>query len=205
MCGRFALDVHGETVFSSFDWLDRSRSKVDVGPNRNVTPTTSMPVIGARKERQPTLQTMGWGVRAERDGTKGRPVINARVETLHSRPMFRSAFVGATRRCLVPASGYYEWYDAGEGKKAYYGVDARGQLLLMAGLYQKTGDGLFGFVVVTRPAVGAIADHHPRMPLLVNDGDHERWLREPDPREALQEKDVPLAWRVRDPLKKDES
>lgn len=198
MCGRFALDVHGDTVFASFDWLDRGRSDGQTSPwlpKGNVAPTTHSPVIGSRPGAAPTLQTMGWGV----DGThsKKRKHINARVETLHTRPLFRRAYQRG--RCLVPASGYYEWFDAGEGKLPYYAQDARGQLLLMAGLYARNPAGVFGFVVVTQPSSGSASRYHDRMPLLVPEDLRETWLEEAEPRSRLQQKPPELRWTQKGP------
>lgn len=208
MCGRFALDVHGESVFDSFDWLDRSRSSANAegpwSPARNIAPTNDSFVIGRRPGAKPTLSRMRWGMTSAAQ-SKARTHINARVETLHTRPLFRRAFQRG--RCLVPATGYYEWFDAGEGKKPYYAVDARGQLLLMAGLYARSDAGVFGFVVVTQPSSGTAVQYHARMPLLVPSELRESWLEDPDPRTQLcglasSLDSVPLDWSQMDPTAK---
>lgn len=147
---------------------------------------------------------MRWGM-ANPAQAKSRTHINARVETLHARPLFRRAF--RRGRCLVLASGYYEWFDAGEGKKPYYAVDARGQLLLMAGLYERSESGVFGFVVVTQPSSGTAVQYHARMPLLVPSELRECWLEDPDPRARLRGTTtsvapIPLQWSQTDPKSK---
>ena len=192
MCGRFALDVHGDAVFDSFDWLERGGSDASWVPQRNIAPTDSALVVGARPGARPTLRRMRWGF----DGA-AKIAINARVETLDTRPLFQRAFRHG--RCLVPASGYYEWYDAGDGKQAYYAQDSAGQLLLMAALYGKQRDGVFGFVVVTQPSEAGA--HHPRMPLLVPAAERRRWLEEHDPRRALVGAAEGIEWKARDPRK----
>ncbi|MFK8000842.1 MAG: SOS response-associated peptidase [Polyangiales bacterium] len=202
VCGRFALNVHGESVFDSFDWLDRGRA-TDEGaepwsPMRNIAPTNESLLIGKRPGAKPTLRRMRWGMTTSAN-TKTRTQINARVETLHARPLFRRAFQRG--RCLVPATGYYEWFDAGEGKKPYYAVDARGQLLLMAGLYERSAAGVFGFVVVTQPSSGTASQYHARMPLLVPAAQRERWLDDPDPRTRLRSVETSLHWSQTDPNK----
>ncbi|MFT5356114.1 MAG: putative SOS response-associated peptidase YedK [Polyangiales bacterium] len=200
MCGRFALDVHGESVFDSFDWLDRAQSVEQRAtpwvPIRNIAPTDESLVIGRRPGAEPTLRGMRWGLDSAAH-PKGRKQINARVETLDTRPLFRRAF--RRGRCLVPATGYYEWFDAGDGKRAHYAQDAGGQLLLMAGLYAPGVEGTFGFVVVTQPSSGSAAQYHGRMPLLVPEGLRETWLEERDPRVHLQGASPELRWTQTDP------
>lgn len=200
MCGRFALDVHGESVFDSFDWLDRGRSSelatTPWAPKRNIAPTNESLVVGQRPGATPTARSMRWSIENTAH-SKTRNHINARVETLHARPIFRRAFQRG--RCLIPATGYYEWFDAGEGKKPYYAVDARGQLLLMAGLYERSAAGVFGFVVVTQPSSGTATQYHERMPLLVPEELRESWLHDPDPRTQLQGVSTELHWSQTDP------
>ena len=199
MCGRFALDVHGETVFDSFNWLDVERSGASPRrwiPKRNIAPTDESLVVGRRPGNKSTLRRMRWGIRHVAR-SKARTHINARVETLDARPLFRRAFQRG--RCLIPSTGYYEWFDAGDGKMPYYAQDATGQLLLMAGLYARDVAGAFGFVVVTQPAIGNAVQYHERMPLWVAPANHERWLEDPDPRGKLRGVVPELQWTQTDP------
>ena len=126
---------------------------------------------------------MRWGLVPSwaKDVSIGNRMLNARVESLTEKPAFRTA--AATRRCLVPADGWYEWaprHDA-PGKQPYYVTPEDGSGLAFAGLWEVWGRGedrLYTCTVVTAPAVGALTEVHPRMPLVLP---RERWAEWLDP------------------------
>ncbi|MDR0916433.1 MAG: SOS response-associated peptidase [Oscillospiraceae bacterium] len=100
-------------------------------------------------------------------------LINARSETAATTCTFRDAF--ARRRCLVPATGYYEWQDTGAKRKTKYEfalLDRR--LLFMAGIFTERGE----FAILTRGAVPEFAAIHDRMPVIIPRERHEDWLRD---------------------------
>ena len=108
-------------------------------------------------------------------------MLNARVETVDERPAFRSAFT--SRRCLVPADGWIEWQREGKARLPFYVRRADREPLLFAGLWERwrdrsdrTGDWLHTFTILTRESRGAVAELHPRMPLLVGPAARARWL-----------------------------
>ena len=140
---------------------------------------------------------MRWGLippwaKAGSDGapeSKGPLLINARAEKVTTSPAFRSS--AKSKRCLVPMDGYYEWQanaDAGAGKKArktpFFLHRADGELLFMAGLWsvwksEKDATPLLSCTIITTDAVGELAGIHNRMPLIVPEGEWDRWL-DPD-------------------------
>ncbi len=158
-----------------------------------MAPTQEVPIVGQRDaEHAPKLAIFRWGLlpfwaKSPRDGAR---MLNARVETLHSKNAFKKAF--AERRCLVPADSWIEWQREGKEKLPFRIQRTDGVPLLFAGLWSRwrpkgsEDDWLHTFTVVTRDSTGAVAELHDRMPLLVDPGDRERWLiPDGDPREAL--------------------
>jgi putative SOS response-associated peptidase YedK len=119
----------------------------------------------------------------------GDKMINARAETVDEKPAFRSAF--AKRRCLVPASGFYEWQKVEGGpNRPFFFSHARGEPLGLAGVWERWsppdgGDHLFSFAIITVPANSLVAETHERMPAIIRPGDYGLWLnREAEPSAA---------------------
>ena len=131
-----------------------------------IFPTNIVPVI---TEQEPVL--MKWGF-PRYDG-KGQ-VINARLETADTKPMFKNSYAGT--RCLVPASCYFEWRKDGAHKTKYaIGED---KPIYMAGLFKYDLDASLPlFVILTRPAAPGIAFIHDRMPVIVPEPVRQQWLR----------------------------
>lgn len=173
-------------------------------PNFNVAPTTTITTVVRRHDEpcdEPTrrVRSMRWGLippwaKAGVDGapeSKGPLLINARAEKIITSPAFRAS--AKSKRCLVPMDGYYEWRanpGADVGKKArktpFFMHRADGEMLFVAGLWSVwkdpgdcSSDPLLSCTIITTDAVGALAEIHDRMPLLVAEGDWDRWL-DPD-------------------------
>lgn len=135
MCGRFTLSVAPEAVALAFD-LDQIP---DLAPRYNIAPTQTSAVVrlslGAEAR---VLEPMRWGLVPfwASDPSIGNRMINARAETAAGKPAFRAAF--KSRRCLVPADGFYEWRsDPGGGPKQPFRVClADGGPFAMAGLWE---------------------------------------------------------------------
>ncbi len=155
------------------------------GPDYNVAPTDPVPAIMERDRadgRRRVLAEVRWGLVPSwsKDATGAARLINARVETLAEKPAFRRAF--AARRCLLPADGYYEWYQLPDSKtkQPYFIRPAEGGLLVMAGLYEfwKAPDGtwLATTTVITTAAADEVGHIHDRMPMVVAPENWEAWL-----------------------------
>lgn len=184
MCGRYFIDDSLAGFEALIDELNRK--KPEGGQNvtiktGEICPTDIVPVIANSRalRRRPFLMRWGFG----ESGPGKRMVINARSETALERPMFRDAMLA--RRCIVPATHYFEWQTQGKSKvKHRIGTDA--PLLYMAGIYRFEQDGQPAFTILTKEADSAIAHIHDRMPLLLSDELTKAWLSQrADVREIL--------------------
>ena len=114
--------------------------------------------------------------------------FNARAETVAEKPMFRSAF--KRNRCLMPASGYYEWHDTPEGKQPYYFTRRDGQVMTIAALWDEWVDKAKSetlrscCMVITEPNK-FVAEVHDRMPVILEAKDFEQWV-EGDAKDAAK-------------------
>jgi len=155
-------------------------------PRYNLTPGQAVAVVRERDGRR-RLDMLQWGLVPfwAKDAGVGRRLINARLDSLAAKPAFREAW--ARRRCLLPASGFYEWSEPKGGRKRPYFVRASAEpLLALAGLWERwrapSGETLETCVIVTTNATEKLAPIHDRMPLLVPRAAHAVWL---DPRNSL--------------------
>ncbi len=185
MCGRFSLVTSRDKLQQQLPFLEIDEAPE---PSFNIAPTQQTPVIA---NDDPThLKMMTWGLVPFWDKT-GKPTgkfINARSETVASKPAFRRAF--QRRRCLVPADSFYEWKKV-DGKKVPYRIFLRnGNLLLFAGIWDEWTDGknrLRSFSILTTTPNKEISVVHDRMPVVLPDKDAQwKWLMEDHP-EQLQE------------------
>ncbi len=184
MCGRYAIaQGAGSALPGLFD---------DPGvlePNYNVAPGSQIPLVVAADGAGPRrLETAHWGlVPAWKKDFNQRPrPINARLESVATNGMFRNAF--RQRRCILPASGYYEWQETAGGKQPWFIHPGNGAALAFAGLYELWPDpGLPGddpgrwrmtTVIITRRGVDAAGDIHDRMPACLDPGSYAEWLGE---------------------------
>jgi putative SOS response-associated peptidase YedK len=208
MCGRYASS-RGATFLADHFEVDEPLEE-ELAPSWNVAPTDPVAVV-LQRGRARALRVARWGLVPSwaTDPKVGSRFINARAETVASKPAFRAAY--ARRRCLVPADGYYEWQtDRGEDgrvRKQPWFLSARdGTPLPMAGLYEvwrPPGDGapLWTCTVLTTSAPDDVGRLHDRTPLLVPRAEWDRWLdptRE-DPGEGLLVPGTPgvlAAWPV---------
>src|SRR5690606_37048764 len=131
-----------------------------------------------------TLEMMRWGLVpfwAGRDERRPPLMINARVETVRQKPMFRDALARG-RRCLVPADGFFEWKKQGKAKQPMWihaGTHDAPRLFAFAGLWSRAktdaGD-MRSFAIVTGPPNELVAPIHDRMPIVLDRGAWTAWL-----------------------------
>jgi putative SOS response-associated peptidase YedK len=174
MCGRYSLictDDLGNRFRVHLPTLGcRSRF--------NVAPSQTMPVVVHRDEIE--MIAMEWGLVPHwaRDAKGSHRPINARAETLAERPMFRGLL--ARNRCLVPASGFYEWKKTERGKRPYYLRLKDAPVFAFAGLYDvwSGADGMAHptYTIITTRANALVAPIHERMPVILRREDETRWL-----------------------------
>ena len=178
MCGRYVLygpksRWRAESIY--FEGLDSF-------PDRyNVAPSQTMPVVRL-VEGKPTVTPARWGLIPywAKDSKIGYSTFNAMAETVAEKPAFREAY--KKRRCLVPASGYYEWAKRPHGKQPYYFTSRDGSLLTFAGLWEKwkpkDGEPIVSYTIIVCAPNPLAAGVHDRMPVIIAEKDREHWLSE---------------------------
>lgn len=174
MCGRFSLTASREELTGFFDLANCP----DLQPRTDITPGSEIAVIGLNSKGLRTLGMMRWGLIPHwARAVPKYPTYNARVESAADKPSFRSSF--AHRRCLIPASGWYEWQKE-NGRSIPWMIRGRDcPLLTFAGLWDRCqidGKTILSTTILTRPAVEELARLHPRMPVLLAPGDFTDWL-----------------------------
>lgn len=185
MCGRYTL-VDLEPLWERFEV---PRADLGLTPRYNAAPTQFLPVVvnGAAGRE---LRLMRWGLIPAwaKDEAIGHKLINARAETAAEKPSFRQAL--ARRRCLVPASGFFEWQAGPGGKQPYY-ITVEGGLFAMAGLWESwrgaegpQGGPLQTFTILTVEPNALLARLHNRMPAILPREDEKAWL---DPQRGAAE------------------
>jgi putative SOS response-associated peptidase YedK len=174
MCGRF-------TIVPTVDFHERFGLPAGpaIAPRYNVAPGQEVPVV-VRGDRN-RLVPMTWGLIPSfvKGPAPGRALINARAETLLSKPAFRGAVQG--RRCLVPASGFYEWRREGRRKLPFYLRLPGVPVFSFAGLYETLRDPAgrehTTFAIITTEPNPLVAGLHDRMPAILPREREENWLR----------------------------
>lgn len=163
MCGRFTVTATPHELLNRFGVAINS----NLAPRWNVAPTQSTPIIKSHgMTNEMAMARFGLdGVLAHKS------LINARSETITEKPTFAKAF--ESQRCLVVASGWYEWKEKG---KPYHIQLNDGRVMGFAGLAYKRGR-TNSFVIVTSAATGALADIHHRTPLVLASSDWQTWLQ----------------------------
>jgi putative SOS response-associated peptidase YedK len=172
------LDTDWSEVVRSFD-LDPD-DLLDFTPRWNVAPTQLVPIVTwADGRRRACWASWGFAPWWERSAKPKRRPINARAETIATSGMFRQAF--RDRRCVVPATGFYEWESLADGKQPWLFSRADGAMLALAGLWSRWepagGAAAYTFCVLTTAANAVAARLHDRMPVILSDARAiELWL-----------------------------
>jgi putative SOS response-associated peptidase YedK len=189
MCGRFFLSRSNAEIARHFGLAEEPA----LAPRWNIAPSQPLPLVRQRaRDGRRVLEAMTWGFVPRFLGAEPRQrPINARVEGIAERPLFRDAF--ARRRGLVPADGFYEWQHRGRSSRPF-AVRARGgALFAMAALFDRRsgpdGESLDSCAIVTTAANAAVAAIHDRMPAILAPEHYALWL---DPGVRDPERLLPL-------------
>lgn len=180
MCGRFALIVDASVLAEVFEV---ARPK-DLRPRFNIAPTQNVPIVRVTRDGARELAEIRWGLIPSwaRDEKMGARMINARGETVAEKPSFRSAVT--SRRCLVPASGFYEWTATADGKQPHFVHFTDARVFAFAGLWERWHKGAGGpldtFTIITTEPNPVLAELHDRMPVILDPAVWSEWL-EPEP------------------------
>lgn len=187
MCGRYniagpvSLSRAQKKVLDSWDrpiadLLDQRE------PQYNVAPTQKAPVIAVGKQ-DITVEAMKWGLVPawSKDGKAGYNTINAKVETFRTSRLYKPAF--EKRRCIVPATGYFEWKGTAPHKQPYNIVAEDRTLLAFAGLWDiwrdhgdESAPPMLTFTIIVGPAGLVAEDIHDRQPIMLPPDTWEGWL-----------------------------
>lgn len=169
MCGRYQFST-GE--YKEFQQIVRDAQRRSSGQHNelnfpmagDIAPTDEAPVLVASGSKV-VAEFQRWGI----PGWRGGLMINARAETVCEKPMFRRSI--AAQRCVVPATGYYEW----DKEKHKYFFQIPGKPLYLAGIFDNV-EGVNCFVVLTTKPNTTVHDIHDRMPLLLSSEQIRPWL-----------------------------
>jgi putative SOS response-associated peptidase YedK len=197
MCGRFAITLPNDAMARLF--AAQPANDLPGVPNYNVCPTNAVHVVRAGEAGR-QLRPMRWGFLPHwyKSETDGPLLINARAETLAEKPAFRAAC--RDRRCLIVATGFYEWTKAEDGTRLPWYIQHRdGAPIAFAGIWQDWDKGeapLTTCAIVTTSANRNLSRIHHRMPLILEPADWPLWLGEagrgaarlmqPGPEDALE-------------------
>jgi putative SOS response-associated peptidase YedK len=175
MCGRFYLDVQADQLAGYFELV----AVPELSPRFNIAPSQTIAAVVAGETGR-ELRLFRWGLIPfwAKDEKFAYRTINARAETAHSKPAFRAAF--KARRCLIPATGFFEWQAGKDGKHPYCIRPRQAPLFAFAGLYEHwkgdTGKPIDSCTILVTAANDAIQAVHDRMPVILPPEDFALWL-----------------------------
>lgn len=172
MCGRFTLD----TTKISLKAFAVSQVRYTPPTRFNIAPTTSIAVVRQGQDSEREVVELRWGLIPvwAKPESKLPLMINARAETVATKPSYRSAF--KSRRCIVPATGYYEWKKLPDGtKQPYYFTLANGEQIAFGAIWE--GETVATITTVPNKEASAV---HDRMPVILREDQYEHWFS-PDP------------------------
>ena len=190
MCGRYAQSADMRDLMEQFEVTGNSPSH-SIPVNWNIAPTNPIYIVRESIQEESIIKrdlaVVSWGLiapwlsdPAEAKASQSR-AINARSESVHEKPTFRDGF--KSRRCLVPAQGYYEWATAlgkYRPKQAFYISSRDGQQLSIAGIWSTwrspNGEVIETASIITQEAQGELATIHSRMPVFMPHNRWEQWL-----------------------------
>lgn len=179
MCSRYFLDADGNIIAYTF----RVPQNPNVKKRYNIAPTQEAPVVRVSREGEREAAMLRWGLVPfwSKDLKSGNRMINARAEGIETKPAFREAL--QRRRCIVPATGFFEWKDLGRHKQPFAITAADQPLFALAGLWERwkrgEDDYVETFTIVTTEANDAVAEIHDRMPVILPHAAVDTWLAGP--------------------------
>lgn len=188
MCGRFASKTPTKDLLTLLDAVEPQTPVAMPEADFNVAPTKQVRAALLHDGRR-ELRPLRWGLMPwwSKDLRAGARMINARVETVATKPAYRSAF--KSRRCLIPADGYYEWQPIEGRKQPYFLRPADDSLLMMAGLYEVWHDAekqpWWTCTIITTDAPDDLGHIHDRTPMAVSADQWSAWL-DPDTSSPLE-------------------
>ena len=189
MCGRFTQKYTWHEIRDLYELVGDARN---LQAHYNIAPTDTAEVVRSSVGGTAELVPMRWGFIPYwwKKPLKPAPAtFNAKAETVASTPMFRDAF--KRHRCVVPASGYYEWLKRPDGKQPYFISAADGGVLSLAGLWDQwrnpeSNELMTSFTIIVTDANELTGPIHSRMPVVLDNVDIQSWLNGTGGRELLR-------------------
>lgn len=214
MCGRYNLIATGQQLMDHFKLLSVPAHK----PDYNIPPGQKILAIVQLEEENNRAVNLHWGLIPSwsKDSKISSHLINARAETLTEKPSFKNAY--RQRRCLIPATGFFEWQAGTNGKQPYHIHKQENALFAFAGVWEHwehQQETIYSCTIITTAANDKIAPIHNRMPVIIAPDDYNRWLDKKIT--AIEITDflaadayhamlvTPISTRINNPLHNDES
>ena len=194
MCGRYVLAQDYEELKKRFGL---ELTDFSMKPSYNIAPGQANPVITNGSGRR--IKAMKWGLIPHwaKDPRIAYKMINARSETVAEKPSYRDAF--KNKRCLIPASGFYEWQKSALDPKKKTPIHIRlkeSELFAFAGLWslwKNNESEIFSYTIITTEANNYLKIYHDRMPVILNHADESKWLDHQAPPDEVKSLLVPCA------------
>ncbi len=189
MCGRYTQLMPWSELVELYRVTAGAAAAPNLPPRYNICPTQDVPVVRAGAGRELAMMRGGLVPAWSKDAVIGSRLINARAETVAEKPSFRGAY--KSRRCLIPADGFYEWRKSEGGPKQPYRITLSGGApFAFAGLWErweKAADGraLETCTIITTAANEFVRPIHHRMPVILDSAGHDAWLDAATPPDAL--------------------
>jgi putative SOS response-associated peptidase YedK len=186
MCGRYQNRAEKQRIAEAF--RVRIPPTFEIIPSYNIAPQTSQPIVRLNRDSaERELALLRWGLVPffAKDSKIGYSTVNARAETVTTSPVFREAM--KRRRCLVPATGFYEWKKLDKKAKQPWTIElADGDVFAFAGLWDRwkdraTGSVLETYTIITTDPNNLVQPLHDRMPVILSPSAYDRWLDPGDP------------------------
>ena len=186
MCGRFYLTASPDQLIKTFQLpgLPRYETSYNIPPGQKILSIVKL------DDGNYKAVNLHWGLipHWSKDSKMSHHLINARAETVAEKPAFRTPY--KQRRCLIPATGFYEWQKLEQGKQAYCISREDQQLIAFAGLWEyweHDTETIYSCTIITTAANQAMQAIHQRMPVIINAQHYDDWLDKQAPLETIQQ------------------
>lgn len=178
MCGRYNLITNVQALI---DFFEVDQTLVDASalqPRYNIAPSQDVPIVrDSGNGRELVLARWGLVPHWSKEARPKYSTINARADTVAGKPTYREPF--KRRRCLIPATGFYEWQQADGDKVPHHIRQPGGELFAFAGLWDhwdKEGPGFDSCSIIVTDANATMQPIHERMPVILNPAQYNTWL-----------------------------
>ena len=177
MCGRFTLAERLEQLQRHYNIHE---IPYDYQPSYNIAPTDLITTVTNSEQEGKQFQQLSWGIPLKIEKLNNL-LINIRDDKISSNGFFNKMF--EEYRCLIPASGFFEWQKSGSSKVPYY-IKTEKPIISFAGLYYKVKDDYYTAIITTE-ANSIVSKLHDRMPVMLSKSEEEIWVNNNSPKGEL--------------------